>query len=696
MKTKNLMTAFALSAMFAACTQDAELNETLAKNDFSNIPMVEAEFTVRTGVESRLAKQWGWELQDKVGFAWLGATGMTIDGTAYQNNPLYCVDTDNASFKADGMFYVGKYFAYLPYTEGNHNIEAIKFNVSGQPLTTNVNDLAKHAIYISPKVYDLEKKTGTAADDANKLPSGIGNNLPLSIAQVSNAATINLTFANAEGLTDLKVYGISLNAKVGDYRQLPESFTYAPTTSATVTDGKWKGYSPATFYQTATATIGSIDAVSEEGVAVSNGALTVYMLTMPANTTPNTFEVKVNTNYGVVTVDLNDTYGDDADECIAFSEKVNGEVKEKTIATTSIFNNFGSAGTMDVYVDMDTKVIANQTVKTQAELEEKLNMLATAGYETPVTITVKPAKANKANNFVLTDFTLPEGLKTVVTLNAENASNGFVFTGNTVINKQIIVAANAAVEGTMTVNYLEDANEDALTTYNGLKLTVNNEALLVNNGLLNANVTTVAYNTTTKKAAGKYISNSEDADQVGGSFTNEGEIQWIAGTLPNATGIVYADVNNFQELLEADKAGVNTARFMQSVSFSNFNNDVAINSSIKNIEIYQPVSMYIYKKSIDGSAVDVQLGNVTSIVVKEGASLTVTSDLYNADPAKSNKITLGNNCAIKTEKSTSLSFNSIWMQFLGSIEYAGTVNVNKSNINNANLTQKEGGVYIEQ
>ena len=102
MKTKNLMTAFALSAMFAACSQDAELNEAIAKNDFSNIPMVEAEFTANVGAESRMATQFGWELGDKVGLAWLGTDAIRTNNTtgmAYQNHPLFCTNAAKKSFK---------------------------------------------------------------------------------------------------------------------------------------------------------------------------------------------------------------------------------------------------------------------------------------------------------------------------------------------------------------------------------------------------------------------------------------------------------------------------------------------------------------------------------------------------------------------------------------------------------------------
>ena len=41
MKTKHILTAIALPALLAACSQDAELSEALNQKDYSNIPTVD-------------------------------------------------------------------------------------------------------------------------------------------------------------------------------------------------------------------------------------------------------------------------------------------------------------------------------------------------------------------------------------------------------------------------------------------------------------------------------------------------------------------------------------------------------------------------------------------------------------------------------------------------------------------------------
>ena len=689
MKTNKLMTAFALSAMFAACSQDAELNEAIALNDFNSIPMVEANFTVNAGVESRMANGWGWELQDQVGFAWLG-DGVTIKNTkglAYQNNPLYCIDTDGA-FKAEGMFYVGKYFAYMPYNEGNHTIEPINFKVSGQTLTTNSADLAKHAIYISPKVYELEKKSSNAEEnDKNKLASGIGENLPLTIARVSNAATVNLTFANTEGLTDLKVLGVSLNVTNGAGAKkkslLPSSFTYKPTTSAEVEEWKVKDDLKIGLKSTAITTYnpGAITATSKEGIAVVDGALSVKMLTMPVYETVvptannDNIEVIVTTNYGSVTVTgasvIEPVY---ADPCITYGQDEDGDEYELTNAP--IFNNLGSAGELNVYVDMAGLFVGDTEVATQEALMAALNTLAVSGYEEEVAITVKPEKANRDKNVVLTDFTLPQGLKAKVSL-ATDQENGFVFNGNTIINNYIKLNTKAAVNGTMTVNLLTDDDDNALVSIEGETITINNDATLVNDGVINNTIITATK--IASKAAGLYVSNNAKA--VATTITNNGAIKWIAGKIPTPqTGLVYAEVTDFATLAAASAKGVTTARFVAPTVFGNNGLNLSAEfNKIKYIEISAPVTINMTVNSVTGAATTVEFANLdatatAAVQIKTGGSLTVVSD------NKDNKIDFGADIKMSLAENTTMNLTKVTFDGIASITNAGNILTSSSKL----------------
>lgn len=671
MKTTKLMTAFALSAMFAACSQDAELNEAIVKNDFSNIPVVEAEFTVNTGVDSRMATKFDWEVGDKVGFAWLGTTPLELTGAAYQNHPLFCIDAENKAFNTETMLYIGKYFAYMPYTAGTHSIEEIKFNVTGQPLTTNSNDLAKHTIYISPKVYELEKKQGTAADNKDKLASGMGNNLALNIARVSNAATINLTFANASALTDLKVYGVTLKNE-----NLVSKFTYAP--KGTVSAEAWKDNLEAFKNNYSATEKGEISATCKEGIAVTNNALTVYMLTM-ADEIPADLEVVISTNYGDVTVSDESKYGKYSDPCITFNNN-------NTLATTDLFDNLASAGTMNVYVDMDGKEVGNGVVKSQGDLMRALDLLVVSGYKSEVEFTIKPETVNRDKNYTFTDFTLPAGLKAPIVLKAASElENGLVFAGNTVINKNFTLAANAEVEGTMEVKLLTNSNNQAIQTLavaDGYTLTINPAAVLTNNGMIAGEGSIDLAKKTSTKVAGKYVSNNAKATASNVNNTY-GQIQWIAGKVPTTEGLIYAEVYDFATLTKASDAEVTTARFVEETTFTNagLNLNAGEFANIEYIEIYAPVTINVTKNTVTGKETIIQFSGLAegkSFMVKQNASLTIVSD------KPENAIVFGSedNVELNVAKNAVLDLTKITFNGLARIKNeGGNVKTTNSTVN---------------
>lgn len=567
MKTKHILTAIALPALLAACSQDEDLSGALSQKDFSNIPTVDVNFTASIDGNSpttRMATRFDWEEGDKVGLAWLGeGSKITIDGDAYQNHPLFCTDAVAKSFKTETMLYVGSYYAYMPYNEKITDVVPMEFDASNQELAATSASYAKKAIYISPKLTKLDGET-----------AGIGKNTKLNLSRLSNAVTVNLTFGNAAKFEGLKVMGISVDAKTSAPASvLPKSFTYKPTKDADVTDwsemksDKILAATSGNFFNIsgpAAATVGAIEATSKEGLAVTDDQLTTYILTLAATEAATKLEVVVSTNYGDVTVDLDSKGAGEADKAIVIKDK--GTTEAKTIADAKIFNNFGASGSLDVYVDMSNLTIPS-TVATQAELNEALKTLAITETEKATTITVNPEKANSTNTVDLTDFTFPEGLKCAVTLTAgDKATSGFAFKGNTVINSQLTLASAATVDGTMTINNLVDDQKKqkaALTMNASQVLTVNAGAKLINEGKID--IAAAGSGITTNKAEGKvaaaeFVSNASTAtvDMTSGTFTNGGKVQWIAGTLPtDLQGTVYANATTLNQLVGASEAFAN-------------------------------------------------------------------------------------------------------------------------------------------
>ena len=658
MKAKHILTAIALPAMLAACSQDEDLSGALSQKDYSNIPTVDAAFTASVNdgdVQTRMATKFGWELGDKIGLAWLGdGNEITIDGKAFQNHPLFCTDPVKTSFETKTMLYAGKYYAYMPYNEDVKNIKKVTFNTTDQDLSANQDDYAKRMIYISPKLTELK----AAAENPGDVEAGMGKNVKLSLSRLSNAVTVNLTFENTSNFKNLKVTGISVDAQNGGSASvLPASFEYAPTKDNEATDwstlaaNKILAAESAAFYNgagigPATASSGAITATSEEGLPVVDGKLTTYILTLAATEAPTKMVFTVTTNYGDVNVEWDGTTG--AEKAIVVKD--NGDTGAKAIEVAKIFNAFGAAGSMDVTVDMaDLSVPA--TVATQEELNAALDILVIKGETSPTAITVNPAATNEDNTVELTDFTFPEGLKCAVTLTAGvKASSGFVFKGNTVINKQMTLGSDAKVDGTMTIkNIVDGSNEQqaTLTTTNSKSLTINAGAKLINEGKISnvASGSIVTSALATDIPAALFVSNTKDATIIGeGTFTNNGEIQWIAGTLPttvSGTGRVYANIatTDIEQLMNisafpTNSSGTNEVIFDGSLSIAGASYLTFDWSKISKMTIKGDLTLNLGSTyTVTGlAAINVEsgslnlIGNARTFTPKTGCTLALSKD----------------------------------------------------------------------
>ncbi|MEL5896389.1 hypothetical protein AAE250_23220 [Bacteroides sp. GD17] len=710
MKTKHILTAIALPALLAACSQDEDLSGALSQKDFSNIPTVDVDFTasVNGGSQTRMATQFGWEKNDKIGLAWLGdfdssvgGTGVLggFDGKAYQNHPLFCTDPATQAFKTETMLYVGSYYAYMPYNEDIKSVKAVKFNVTGQELAATTAPYAKKAIYISPKLTVLTE--GSA---------GMGKNTELNISQLSNAATVNLTFGNASKFTDLKVMGISLDVKNnGSVSILPTSFEYKPKASANVTSwdemtsasicgngffgvGEMSSKGPAN----ENLQKGAITATSKEGLAVVNNELTTYILTLPVAVAQNnaTLDVIVTTNYGKIKVNLEsaDAAGT-AKGAIVLKDK--GVAEAKTIATAKIFNNFGASGSIDVYVDMKELEVPNE-VATQAELNATLKTLVTMEKTGNVSITVDPKEANTAKTVDFMDFTLPEGLNCAITLTAgSNAGNGFAFKGTTVIDKQLTLASDASVNGTMTVKNVVDKEnvQQAALTMDGKTLTINAGATLTNEGKMGISAASsfiVISDKDSEIAAAKYVSNASTATidlGSGGTFTNSGEVQWIAGTLPaDLDGKVYANAKDDDGIVYASAAFAN-AKGTNEVIISG---EIAMGSSYSVMEFGNIKTMTI-KGDVTLSMIGNSRYDVTkleAINIEEG-----TLNFTDGDVDNPKEFTPEAGCKVKLSKGTKLNVAAGVKLNLGmnsDINYGGATVINDGIIVTSTTTVDPG------
>lgn len=258
---KYLLSALALPLLFA-CSSEDYLDQKATDNDqFAGIEKVDATFSLADSPKMRLATQWGAELNDRLGFAWLtndytGSTTGTIiaiDGQAYQNHPLFLKqDGDEYKFVPETSIYVGKYFVYYPFDETTVDVGRINFkSLEEQPLTDGSGNaafkaIAKNSINIGDKFTEVTPN-GTTVSGKTWDKAGIKANYKLNAAPFSNQTGLDLTyqknnptFAAAQriqGATDID-FNIAAGEEVGaaaiysgtvQLAGASKSFTYAPT-----------------------------------------------------------------------------------------------------------------------------------------------------------------------------------------------------------------------------------------------------------------------------------------------------------------------------------------------------------------------------------------------------------------------------------------------------------------------------------
>ena len=252
---KYLFSALALPLLFACSSEDLYEKEFVGNDQFKGIEKVDATFFMGDeGATTRMNTEWGVEIGDQFGFAWMGTAPLAVTGNAYQNHPLtveYSAERGSNIFKPQTSIYVGKYYIYRPYDETTVDIQAINFNsLKTQTLAdganTTWNSVAKNAILIGDKWTNVTTG-GTTISGKTWDKAGINNPFQVFSAFFSNQTALDLTytknnpaFAAAKvisGATDIN-YTIAAGETVGaaDITKVTvklagaaNSFTYAPT-----------------------------------------------------------------------------------------------------------------------------------------------------------------------------------------------------------------------------------------------------------------------------------------------------------------------------------------------------------------------------------------------------------------------------------------------------------------------------------
>ena len=554
MKTRHLLAALVLPAVFSACSQDELVTDNTEK-EVVGTPIGYLEFTASRGSDAttRLGDS-GWEAGDKIGMGWI-SDGANLSATAnlFSNHPLY-YNTTNGSFKSETMIYEGLYIASFPFQETS-KIAPLVFDLKKQQSEDN---LYSKRWYVSKEFFTLNEKS-----------AGLGNATSINLVPLTNLVKLNIKLAEGAGVPeDFKVTGVKL--KDGGSSHLMQDLKLISNNGAvaspnsTLADAAWEA-------GTGTVNNGTILVqVGKEGVgtAIGKDGLDVYIQMGKFSASDDT-KLAIETNYGEASVtaggssvswsstDLSQTKADVA----SFEAAIQGAAGKAASASKVYGQNVSINVTLDA-----ASIKASSTITCQADLEKYVNTLEKLGkLDAPATVTFKQSEHGVVaadGDVIITDISPLNKIKGAITFanDADNAPTEVYIAGE--------LALQAAVGGNdVTFQVL---NGDTLTVskdldLKGTLLTVNAGATLVNKAKIAATGSTkgitiaagvVAAGQKPAIPAGLYISEDGASLNMSGSaaFTNNGAIEWKGGTLPDTAGKVYANIATPTDLVKASVA----------------------------------------------------------------------------------------------------------------------------------------------
>lgn len=553
MKTKTLLAALALPALFAACSQDEFV--TTQESEFQGTPIGYLEFTATRDVADTRLNLNGWQENDKIALGWISADNLTAGADLFSNHPLFF--KGNSSFKSETMVFEGLYIASFPYQE-TKKISPLAFDLKKQTSTTLEEAYGKR-VYVSDKFVNLK---GEAA--------GMGNATALKMVPLTNLMKLNIKLAkDAKVPEDFKVLGVKLaGTTLVDSLCLKSNLTsdIATNGESTVANVYWNPICGKTgtgeiAVQVGAANVGTaIDATNGLDVYVQLGALK----TADAST------LTIVTNYGDASI-VEETdkvtwsstgLGQKDDAKVASFKAALGAIATK--AGTKVYGYNAS-----VNVTLDAESIKVPTVVTcQADLDRIVTLLDKLGAFADgksINQTIEFSKSTlKAENKVVET----DGDVVITDISGLNKLGGTVtFEKDATAPTHVYIAGELGLAKTPTITNVnfEVLDGSTLTVTKNLSLgsagiTVKAGGKLVNKAKITATGTIkISEEDNTDKEnvipAAIYESNGSAAiDVTGGTFTNSGVAHWIAGSLKNVGGKIYADVTTGEELNNADAA----------------------------------------------------------------------------------------------------------------------------------------------
>lgn len=225
MKTKHLLMACALPALFAACSQEEALVnvEPEIQNKGKPLENVTLSFNKETNVATRMVND-GWNLKwkagDQVGLVWVNAPEIqqqftkekeydptVLPSTAFwaSNTRMTCNDPDNNIFgMQDGQVLEGQYFAYYPYSD-RYKVDG-KFGLSVDAIqsqgSTDLTQPTEVLSYVVDNMPWVSRRVDEQTQETNKNATYI---YPLQNEEAGMSKAINMEMFRFANMLDARV-----------------------------------------------------------------------------------------------------------------------------------------------------------------------------------------------------------------------------------------------------------------------------------------------------------------------------------------------------------------------------------------------------------------------------------------------------------------------------------------------------------
>lgn len=595
MRTKHLLTAMMLPALFAACTNDdfESLNQ--------SVPSVEGRklvdnvtLNVSTGVDTRLAsdgKDYTWEAGDQIGaclmdelnksaYKQLGTTWSDwFTLTDYIQTNYKFTRGETAEWTTEAKLCEGNYFFASPYNANQGLRKAYEFSAAAQVLEGTDNAALMEAFTKNNSFVGYGKVTEGAdegeAVSVNMIPvfgstgftientgtqSYTIERIVLHGTKVSNKAVVNPTTCTqatqySSNVTPTAVSGSDYYFNVAQYtKDLSEEKLYGG-----MYDAEWDGNDNPPYSATAALrdvldpTAGDVEVIIKGGKTIaSNQSINLIAMVYPAEV--SAYDTSTPSTETEVLLDIYTDKG--VIQNIALNKRWTKQDGTTNVLTDKALSGLGNAEKVKITFD-DTAFDkpSEMSVGSEADLANLIHWNAETAAPIKATLTadihITKAMYDELAGSVITEATL-EGTSHSVIIDADVADGALdEFTFNV---KDVTVKGTQTMEKAPVALVIVDANA-TLNIAKDVTLTkaiTNNGTLNVNANVTGANNLDVKNNATMTVAASKTISGVRVVNgtsvYVSGTITNAGTIARLAndyGTVTN-TGVIgeAADVNN--------------------------------------------------------------------------------------------------------------------------------------------------------